>query len=68
MSGEFVDYKKAPGFWFYLQILLAVDITENPLLSAKHSDFMPINYDLFEIFDQGMWAYRIIYEKQLRGY
>lgn len=65
MSGEFVDYRTAPGFWFYLELLIAEDICRFPLYSAKYSDFLIADKDILSVFDRGLRAYRVLYNREL---
>lgn len=64
MAAEFVDYKKGPGFWFSLEMLIASDICNDPTLSSKVSDFSVLDRDLFEIFDKGLRYYQFIQERK----
>ena len=57
MAAEFVDYKKAPGFWFHIGMIIASDVSTNPKLSVRYSKMELAGYDIFEIFDAGMERY-----------
>jgi hypothetical protein len=57
VQDSFIDYKKGPGFWFYFEMLVASDVCQTPLLSAKYTDFSIEGKDLFEVFDKGLQLY-----------
>lgn len=61
---EFSDYDRAPGFWFYIGLMIAADISDNPKLSAKNSSLDRYSFDIFEIFEKGIKRW----EKQSRHF
>lgn len=60
MSAQFKDYKRGPGFWFLFEMLVASDICDEPLLSAKHSDFKAEHEDIYGMLNDGLKAYERI--------
>jgi hypothetical protein len=56
---EFKLYDEAPGFWLYIALSLAADVSENPLLSAKspYSKLERYKYDLYTTFKEAAESY-----------
>lgn len=57
MVAEFVAYKQAPGFWFYIAMVIGSDLSDNPRLSAKYTPDEKYLFDINEIFEEGMKRY-----------
>lgn len=58
MPGEFINYEHYPGFWFYVALTVAADISENPFMSAKYATkYSTYSYDIFETLEKAMRLY-----------
>lgn len=64
MVGEFADYKRAPGFWFYLELLVAADICAHPILSAKERGYGLLMGDIDYFLESGLNAYELLEERR----
>jgi len=63
VAGEFVDYERAPGFWFLFEMALAVDICRQPLLSAKYAEYFAYiggREDIYKTMDEGLQIYEMV--------